>query len=84
MVPPIAQRRVNPIMVSEAEAKAEWLSKLDAPAWGAAAKAMSTVAAEAAQFQVCAQRLNPTHRIVCAHRRLLPSVAHPPLIRTHV
>jgi len=56
--PPIAQRRVNPVMKSEAEAKAEWLAKLDAPAWGAAAKAMSTVAAEAAQFQTLSEECN--------------------------
>lgn len=35
----------------EAEAKAQWLASLDAPAWGEAAKAMSTITAEAAQFQ---------------------------------
>jgi hypothetical protein len=32
----VAARRANPFMVTEAEAKAAWLAKLDAPAWGAA------------------------------------------------
>jgi len=36
---------------AEAEAKAAWLAKLDAPAWGAAAKALSVLAAEAAEIQ---------------------------------
>lgn len=57
-LPPLSVRRVNPVMISEAEAKAEWLAKLDAPAWGAAAKAMSTVAAEAAQFQAHTKECN--------------------------
>jgi len=36
---------------AEAEAKAAWLARLDVPAWGDAAKAMRTIAAEAAVFQ---------------------------------
>jgi len=36
---------------AEDEAKAAWLAKLDAPAWGQAAEAMSTIVAEANQFQ---------------------------------
>ena len=37
---PVAARRANPFMVTETEAKAAWLAKLDAPAWGAAAAAV--------------------------------------------
>merc|ERR1719453_1871620 len=42
---------VSMLSSSEAEAKAAWLAKLDAPAWGAAAKAINTITSEAAQFQ---------------------------------
>lgn len=44
--------RASALMSSaEDEAKAAWLAKLDAPAWGKAAEAMSTVAEEASHFQ---------------------------------
>jgi len=48
---PMAQLRIDMTISSEAEAKAAWLARLDVPAWGDAAKAMRTIAAEAATFQ---------------------------------
>jgi len=55
---PAVQRRVEPAMISEDQARAEWLAKLDAPAWSAAAKAMSTLAADAEQFQTLSEECN--------------------------
>lgn len=45
--PPTAVRRAHVLISAEAEAKAAWLAKLDAPAWSALAKAVSEVATEA-------------------------------------
>ena len=39
--------------------------QLDAPAWGAAAKAMSTVAAEAAQFQALTEECDKGDNVAC-------------------
>jgi hypothetical protein len=52
-LPPMVMRRVDPVMIAadDLEAKAAWLAKLDAPAWGDAAKAMSAVVAEATGIQ---------------------------------
>lgn len=53
---PHARRHTDTCMISESEAKAAWLAKLDAPAWGAAAQALRTIADEASRVQALADK----------------------------
>ena len=53
---PHARRHIDTFMISESEAKAAWLAKLDTPAWGAAAKALRTIADEASRVQALADK----------------------------